>query len=81
MRFNYFSAKVLSFHRKREKISYWRTKTGYEVDFIIGDTIAIEVKISQDIKKRKMELAEGKSIIIMPWRDFLTDLWSGNIIK
>lgn len=98
----------LSFYRKREKISYWRTKTGYEVDFIIGDTVAIEVKISQevhkqdlkgllafceehpnmtafvvsqDIKKRKMELEEGKTIIIMPWRDFLTDLWSGNIIK
>ena len=98
----------LSFHRKREKISYWRTKTGYEVDFIIGDNIAIEVKlnrevhmqdvkgllafceehpnttafiVSQDSKKRKIELAKGKPIMIMPWRDFLTDLWGGNIIE
>ncbi len=97
----------LSFHRKREKISYWRTKTGYEVDFIIGDNIAIEVKISQevhtqdlkglsafceehpdttafvvsqDVKKRRMELAHGKSIMVMPWRDFLTDLWKNKII-
>lgn len=98
----------LSFHRKREKISYWRTKTGYEVDFIVGESIAIEVKISQevhaqdmkgllafceehptirafvvsqDIKKRKMELVKGQSIMIMPWRDFLTDLWNGSIIE
>lgn len=98
----------LSFHRKREKICYWRTKTGQEVDFIIGDAkISIEVKISQqvhkqdlkgliafyeehpdttalvvsqDLNKRKIELENGKSITIMPWRTFLTDLWAGNII-
>ncbi len=96
----------LSFHRKREKITYWRTKTGYEVDFIIGENIAIEVKISQevhtqdvkgllafceehpnttafvvsqDIKKRRVE-ANGISIMIMPWQDFLSDLWNNAII-
>lgn len=42
--------------RKREHIQYWRTKTGLEVDFVLGDAVvAIEVKISgqvhqQDIK-------------------------------
>jgi len=46
----------LGLHMLRHKIRYWRTKTGLEVDFILGDAeIAIEVKIShqvhtQDIK-------------------------------
>ena len=33
---------------KRFDITYWRTKTGYEVDFILGDAaMAVEVKISE----------------------------------
>lgn len=35
---------------KREQISYWRTKEGYEVDFIVQDQ-AFEVKISSSINK------------------------------
>jgi predicted AAA+ superfamily ATPase len=98
----------LSYHRKREKICYWRTKTGLEVDFIIGEAkAAIEVKIdeqvhkqdlkgliafceehpettalvvSQDTRKRKLELENGQSILIMPWKMFLTELWGGDII-
>lgn len=98
----------LSYHRKREKIYYWRTKTGLEVDFIIGDAkIAIEVKIdqqvhkqdlkgliafceehpnttalvvSQDAKKRKLDLENGQSIMIIPWKIFLTELWAGEIL-
>jgi predicted AAA+ superfamily ATPase len=32
------------------EISYWRTSTGYEVDFILGDMqLAIEVKGSQRV--------------------------------
>ena len=32
------------------KISYWRTSTGYEVDFILGDMeLAIEVKGAQRV--------------------------------
>jgi predicted AAA+ superfamily ATPase len=31
-------------------ITYWRTKSGYEVDFILGDgEVAVEVKVSADI--------------------------------
>lgn len=98
----------LSMQRKREKISYWRTKTGHEVDFILGDaSVAIEVKISeqvhkqdikglvafceehphttalvvsQDTKKRRIELNDHQSIMIMPWRHFLRDLWADKII-
>src|SRR3990167_3318733 len=37
-------------HQKRFDIRYWRTKTGLEVDFILGDaTIAIEIKISEQV--------------------------------
>lgn len=41
-------------------LSYWRTKTGLEVDFIISGSsgasmIAIEVKISKDVKKNEIK--------------------------
>lgn len=99
----------LSMRRKREEIFYWRTKTGLEVDFIIGDAkFAIEVKIdqqvhkqdikgliafmeehpkttgiviSQDTAKRKIQLENGQSITVLPWRDFLNELWRDDIIK
>jgi predicted AAA+ superfamily ATPase len=34
----------LSYNRKREPLTFWRSTSGYEVDFIVGDEIAIEVK-------------------------------------
>ncbi len=95
--------------RKRQDITYWRTKTGLEVDFIIGKgKIAIEVKISeqvhqqdlrgliafceehpeakaivvsQDARPRVLKIDEKISIMIMPWRDFLTQLWQDEIIE
>lgn len=43
-------------HRKRMKITYWRTKTGLEVDFILGDAkIAIEVKISEQVHQEDLK--------------------------
>jgi predicted AAA+ superfamily ATPase len=41
----------LSYRQKRTKLSFWRTKEGIEVDFILGDKIAIEVKSSQKIQE------------------------------
>ena len=36
-------------------INYWRTKTGYEVDFVLQDgKVAIECKISDSIQKRDL---------------------------
>lgn len=36
--------------QKRFDIQYWRTKTGLEVDFILGDaSVAIEIKISEQV--------------------------------
>lgn len=39
---------------KRDPINYWRTKEGYEVDFIVQDQ-AFEVKISSPIEKRDLK--------------------------
>ena len=37
-------------------IQYWRTKTGLEVDFILGDgDVAIEIKISDQIKSYQIK--------------------------
>jgi predicted AAA+ superfamily ATPase len=45
----------LSYHERDEPLCYWRTKSGQEVDFIIGDgEIAIEVKISDLIQKKDL---------------------------
>lgn len=45
-----------SIKRKRFDIYYWRTKTGLEVDFILGDaTMAIEVKISKQVHKADLK--------------------------
>lgn len=43
-------------HRKRHDITYWRTKSGLEVDFILGDAkVAIEVKISTQIQQQELK--------------------------
>ena len=48
-----------------EKMSYWRSTSGFEVDFIIGDHTAIEAKAKNnispnDIKSLRMLAEEGK---------------------
>jgi predicted AAA+ superfamily ATPase len=86
------------------RINFWRTKTGLEVDCIIGDgEIAIEMKSSKNIDTRdlnglaafietyspkrsiivsneKVKRVHGK-IEIIPWREFLSELWDGRILK
>lgn len=42
----------LSYRRKRESLNFWRTKHGHEVDFLIGDRCAIEVKASKQVTNR-----------------------------
>ena len=45
-----------SIMRKRFDITYWRTKTGLEVDFILGNAqTAIEVKISEQVHKQDIK--------------------------
>ncbi len=84
-------------------ISYWRTASQLEVDFILGNNeVAIEVKSSSKISNKHvsglkafMEEYEVKKAIvvctepmarisdgihILPWKDFLEQLWRGDVI-
>jgi len=85
-------------------INFWRTKTGLEVDFILGSgEVAVEVKgagrlDSRDMKpllafvreysprmaiivcNEKAKRIHGK-ILVLPWREFLDELWAGKIIS
>ncbi len=46
----------LKLNKKRCAITYWRTKNGLEVDFIIGDAqCAIDVKISSQVHKQDLK--------------------------
>ncbi|MBS0290082.1 MAG: ATP-binding protein [Proteobacteria bacterium] len=46
----------IGLNRKRLPITYWRTKTGLEVDFVIGDAdFAIEVKISEQVHQQDLK--------------------------
>ena len=54
----------LGYRRIKLPLSYWRSTHGHEVDFLIGDRVAVEVKSSQrvnstDVKSLKV-LAEEK---------------------
>ena len=82
-----------------EPLSHWRSTSGFEVDFILGDHTAIEVKAKetvapQDVKSLRALADERKlkryvcvsleprprrvdGITLMPVREFLEALWSG----
>jgi uncharacterized protein len=99
----------ISYKNLRLPLTYWRTKTGLEVDFIIGleNPLAIEVKLQQridrkdlkglsafseetDVSKLIVVSLEGKrrqvseggcKIDVLPWRDFLINLWEDRIVS
>ena len=57
--------KCFSDYISGEQLSYWRSTSGFEVDFIIGDHTALEVKAKKnlspnDIKSLRMLAEEGK---------------------
>ena len=95
-------------HRSYRELSYgihfWRTKSGLEVDFVLGDgEVAIEVKGASRVdpwdlrslrafaednrprrallvcNEREPRVVEG--IEVLPWRDFLSRLWGGGILR
>jgi len=93
-----------SYHELDFEINFWRTKSGLEVDFILGGgEVAVEVKgasavgnkdlyplktfINDNPSARAYLVCNEKSerihdkIRIMPYRNFLADLWEGKIIK
>lgn len=87
--------------RQDAEMSYWRTRTGIEVDFVVNGEIAIESKTTrnaskEDIKGLKAIADEGTfrrrilvcdeplartvdGIEILPWREFVSQLWSGAV--
>ncbi len=93
----------IHYSRRDISLSYWRTTSQMEVDFILGDhETAIEVKGTPDVASRhgkglcafseeyttkkkiivsldKRPRKEG-GIIVLPWRDFLDQLWDDRIV-
>ncbi len=92
-----------TYTEKDYDVRFWRTKAGYEVDFILGDgEVALEVKGTSrvdgaDLKAIRAfagEQAPKKCIVvcnearprqhenisILPWKDFLEQLWAGKIL-
>ena len=84
-------------------LCYWRSLSGFEVDFILMDKVAIETKTTRrhtehDLKGLKALKEENlfkryilvcnadyaqtreDGIEIVPWRQFLDELWDGKII-
>jgi predicted AAA+ superfamily ATPase len=53
-------------YASQEPLSYWRSTTGFEVDFIIGDHTAIEVKAKANVSPQELKplraLAEEKRL-------------------
>ena len=106
--FEHFIYTELNAHRSYRELDYdinfWRTKTGLEVDFILGQgQVAIEVKGARRVDKAELKAMHGfledntveRAIVvcnestprragkvdIMPWRQFLQELWEGEIIR
>jgi predicted AAA+ superfamily ATPase len=85
-------------------ISYWRTATHLEVDFVLGNpTVAIAVKgtnttnehpfkaltaFSKEYRLKKQILItndpyprQNGKVQILPWKNFLQQLWNGDIMS
>ena len=84
-------------------IRFWRTKSGVEIDFVLGNgEVAIEVKGADRVDSRGLrplrtfidEHSPGKAFVVcnepakrivgdirmIPWKEFLHMLWSGDVI-
>ncbi len=44
----------LLYHKDRRPLSFWRSRSGYEVDFLIGDEIAVEVKGTEMVTEKHL---------------------------
>ena len=83
-------------------LAYWRSTSNFEVDFVLADTTAIEVKAKEPVGERDLRglraLKEEAllkhyvvvsleprprtvdGIRILPWQDFLEQLWAGAFV-
>jgi predicted AAA+ superfamily ATPase len=92
-----------SYSKKEFEINFWRTKSGLEVDFVLGGgEVAVEVKgaakvdsrdtaalsaFTEEYKPKKSILVSNEKhrrlsgkIMILPWREFLEQLWQGRVL-
>lgn len=87
----------LSYRRRSESIYFWKSQSGFEVDIVIPNQLAIEVKSTEMVQPRHLRglqalREEGlierfcvvsrdpeertlNQIRILPWRQFLRELW------
>ena len=42
----------LDYRRRDDPLAYWRSRSGFEVDFVVGDAVAIEVKAKARVSAR-----------------------------
>jgi len=55
---NFIAMELKAWHdynRKNDSLCYWRTESGSEVDFVIGEGIAIEVKATRNPTSRNLD--------------------------
>jgi predicted AAA+ superfamily ATPase len=45
----------LSYRRRDEKLMFWRSQSGFEVDFVVGTELAIEVKSTALVQERDLK--------------------------
>lgn len=96
--FLFLELKAAQSYSKIRELNYWRSASGFEVDFVIDNSIAIEAKGKRNldgddfkglkaigdekrIKRRILvcmqeQREERNGIEVMPWKDFLKELWS-----
>jgi predicted AAA+ superfamily ATPase len=105
--FEHFIFMEMNAHRSYNELDYdinfWRTKSGLEVDFVLGrGEVAIKVKGTSRVDTRDFKPLQAfidtysprsafivcnetsrriqRDITVIPWREFLQDLWTGKII-
>jgi uncharacterized protein len=64
----------LDYKSDRRPLSFWRDYTGNEVDFIIGDEIAIEVKSSRMVTEKHAKCLRSFSEVIKPKHSIIVSM-------
>lgn len=103
---NYMAMEIkswLDYSNISDGLSYWHALNGQEVDFVINEKVAVEVKMTKrfttrDLKGLRALKEEGlmekyilvcreeypqlldDGILVLPYKEFLDQLWQGNIV-
>jgi predicted AAA+ superfamily ATPase len=57
----------LDYHRLDAPLTYWRSRSRFEVDFVVGDRVAIEVKAKPRVSARDYKGLRGKAKDLPPY--------------